>query len=417
MAGYGLPPGPLQAYLSVRDSNQPLGADIQQAQGLMAILAQANQQRRQQALEAALQSGDEGALARVPGGADILAKRAQVQGLLAQVDEAKRQSAFFSPENRAQFTTAGTPSQPAEELPPELAGPPRPAVAGTPGQFDLTRFAQAGAAQGIKGTEPLLNNLAIREQARATMEQNAQLRREQFQRDYDLTRQRSEDQKLSRIDQNQARMDMMRLAASLKQQPQEPMVPVKEPDGRVIYVPRSQSAGREVGGRVTDTNVSRQTQQLGQALEKANLPSTIAVVRQAEQITPELASFVTGPKSLLPDLAVPEPARTARQDVAKLFNITLKDRSGAAVTNQELERLKTEFGKGIIKTPQQLITAIARAKSIVEHHYQGIAASFGPSALEAYNSNLEAIGGTPFNPGAAPAAPASNIDSLLDKYK
>ena len=189
---------------------------------------------------------------------------------------------------------------------------------------------------------------------------------------------------------------------------QEPLVPVKEPDGRVIYVPRSQAAGREVGGRTTDVNINKQVQNLGRDLEKANLPTTIAVIQQAEKVTPELASYVTGPKSLIPDIAVSAEAREARQDVAKLFNITLKDRSGAAVTNQELQRLKTEFGTGVIKTPEQLIDAIKKAKAIVQRHYQAISASYGKPVLDAYNENLESLGGSAFvNPGVSskPRAP------------
>lgn len=181
-------------------------------------------------------------------------------------------------------------------------------------------------------------------------------------------------------------------------QAQEPMVPVKGADGRVTYTPRSQSAGLEVGGRQTDMNLGKTVQQLGRDLEKANLPSTIPVIENAAKITPELAGWLTGEKALLPDRVVPAEVVKARQDLAKLFNITLKDRSGAAVTNQELERLKEEFGKGLLRTPKSLIDAISTARSIVEKHYQNIAATHGPEALKAYNENLEAIGGTPFQP-------------------
>lgn len=175
------------------------------------------------------------------------------------------------------------------------------------------------------------------------------------------------------------------------------LVPVKGADGRVTYAPRSEAVGQEVGSRVTDTNVAKSVQQLGRDLEKANLPQTIAVLEQAAKITPALAEYVTGPQSIIPDRMVPVEARDARQDIAKLFNITLKDRSGAAVTNQELERLKNEFGQGLIKTGAQLITAISRAKQIVNAHYQGIAASYGKPTLDAYNENLESIGGKRLN--------------------
>ena len=139
--------------------------------------------------------------------------------------------------------------------------------------------------------------------------------------------------------------------------------------------------------------IEKQVKDLGAAFEKAKLNETIAVVDQAGKITPEQAKYLTGPMSLLPDISIPKDARDARQDLAKLFNITLKDRSGAAVTNQELQRLKEEFGKGLIKTPDQVITAIGKARSIVESHYQGIAAGYGEKVLSGYNDNLERVGG------------------------
>ncbi len=64
---------------------------------------------------------------------------------------------------------------------------------------------------------------------------------------------------------------------------QEPLVPVKGDDGKVIYVPRSQAAGREVGGRTTDTNIAKTVQQLGRDFEKAGLPNTIAVIENAQR--------------------------------------------------------------------------------------------------------------------------------------
>lgn len=191
-----------------------------------------------------------------------------------------------------------------------------------------------------------------------------------------------------------------------------PLVPIRRADGKIVYAPRSEAVGQEVGGRTTDININRQVQQLGRDFEKAGLPQMIPVVERAMQITPQQAAFITGPGAMLPDRAVPQDVREARQALSKLFNITLKDRSGAAVTYQELERLKTEFGQGLIKTPQQLLTAIRDARGIVESHYTGVGASYGKEALDAYNANLEAIGGAPFRvtgPGArlTPAQPGA----------
>jgi hypothetical protein len=151
------------------------------------------------------------------------------------------------------------------------------------------------------------------------------------------------------------------------------------------------------------------TQKLGAAFEKANLPEMSTVLKQAENavVDDKILEWVNGPKSSVPDMIAPKEVTDARQAVSKLFNITLKDRSGAAVTIPELERLKKEFGSGVFKKPEQLREAITKAKEIVENHYRGIAAGFGKSALDDYNKNMEEIGGTPVlrGGGAVPPPP------------
>jgi hypothetical protein len=151
---------------------------------------------------------------------------------------------------------------------------------------------------------------------------------------------------------------------------------------------------------VQQQTLDKNTQMLGTALEKAGLPVTDAVMKGVEDaLGPDptkakaIASYIAGPNSWKPDLAVDQPVKDARQAVQKLFNITLKDRSGAAVTNQELERLKQEFATGLWKTPEQLINGITKARAIIQNHYAAVASGFGPETLKNYNSNLERMGG------------------------
>ena len=152
--------------------------------------------------------------------------------------------------------------------------------------------------------------------------------------------------------------------------------------------------------------VQKQTQQLGTALERAGLTEGDAVLRGVEdalKAKPDLAEYLSGPKSLLPDMVVDKDIAAGRQAFQKLFNITLKNRSGAAVTNQELDRLKNEFATGAFKTPDQLRAGVDQARKIISDHYRGVAAGFSPAALEQYNQNLRETGGTPLlEQGAAP---------------
>lgn len=145
---------------------------------------------------------------------------------------------------------------------------------------------------------------------------------------------------------------------------------------------------------------NKNVQALGTALERANLPEADAVLRGVEDAlnkTPVLAEYLSGPKSALPDITpgLPAGVREGRQAFQKLFNITLKNRSGAAVTIPEFERLKQEFATGVWKTGDQLKEGVRQARDIVSKHYKSVAAGYGPQALEAYNENLRQSGGTP----------------------
>lgn len=168
-----------------------------------------------------------------------------------------------------------------------------------------------------------------------------------------------------------------------------------------------------------DQDLVKNTVNLQKTLEKANLPEADAVLSNVESSlkkNPEIAEYISGPKSILPDMVVGKDIATGRQDFQKLFNITLKNRSGSAVTNQELDRLKSEFAAGAFKTPAQLKDAVEKVRGIVNRHYQSVAAGFGPDVLKAYNENLRDLGGQVVIEGAkAPGTTA--VDALLEKYK
>ena len=69
-----------------------------------------------------------------------------------------------------------------------------------------------------------------------------------------------------------------------------------------------------------------------------------------------------------PDWAVSTDAQDLRQQITKLFNIDLAERSGAAVTKQELDRLKDEFKSGAWKTDRQLVQGIRKYRELLESY-------------------------------------------------
>ena len=99
------------------------------------------------------------------------------------------------------------------------------------------------------------------------------------------------------------------------------------------------------------------------SVEKSKVASSLSSLKLTEDKMDELLSktgnipgFGTG--AFLPDILVGSTGREVRQLVQTLTNITLKDRSGAAVTTPEFERLKKELGTALGKTDQDLIKGL-----------------------------------------------------------
>ncbi len=206
-------------------------------------------------------------------------------------------------------------------------------------------------------------------------------------------------------------------------------VTIRNPDGEGNILIDAKT-GKKIGDaparpRDEEAVLAKQVTQLSKGLEQAKLPETNAVLENAENIIkkdPKVLKYLTGTGSVPPDWMVSKGAREARQAVEKVFNVELKNRSGAAVTNQELERLKSEYGKGAFKTPDQLQAALAQARQIINTHYRSVAAGFPKEALETYNANLTAIGGKPVidiagteKPAAAAGAPAPYSDAEKER--
>jgi hypothetical protein len=164
---------------------------------------------------------------------------------------------------------------------------------------------------------------------------------------------------------------------------------------------------------------NKQTQNLGTALERAGLNeshATLQAVEDALQKRPDIAEYLSGPKSLFPNAALPNDVVAGRQAFQKLFNITLKNRSGAAVTPPEFERLKQEFATGAFNSPESLKTGVEQARNIISKHYQGIAAGYPPEALQEYNQNLRDTGGTSLlESQSTPTTPANDIETAVKR--
>lgn len=101
-----------------------------------------------------------------------------------------------------------------------------------------------------------------------------------------------------------------------------------------------------------------------------------------------------GDKSLdLPGVSIPgigrvsaydTDARKLRDAASGIFNVELRNRSGAAVTDSELSRLRQEFSDGKFNTESELIDAVKRYKARAQKVLQQQESGFSPDAVKTY---------------------------------
>ncbi len=113
----------------------------------------------------------------------------------------------------------------------------------------------------------------------------------------------------------------------------------------------------------------------------SNVEDLISIIRKDDP-SADIPGF--GATASIPDFAISSEGKELRQRVGTLFNTTLKDRSGAAVTSSELDRLKKEFGQGLIKTDQQLLNAIERFRGVIEAHKLTLAAGYDDDVVDTW---------------------------------
>lgn len=109
--------------------------------------------------------------------------------------------------------------------------------------------------------------------------------------------------------------------------------------------------------------------------------------------------LVAGKEVDLPGVSLPlvgrvattSEARSLKDRIARVFNTELKTRSGAAVTDQELNRLREEFGQGKFNTEAQLIEALKEYKRLAIEAMASHEAGFDPLVLREYSERENAL--------------------------
>lgn len=144
--------------------------------------------------------------------------------------------------------------------------------------------------------------------------------------------------------------------------------------------------------------VDKKTKKLSDTIEKTGLPQVQTTLDKIDEILskPENKKdipgygVVSGTVREIPlvgsivNAASSADATDLRQAIQNLANITLKDRSGAAVTDAEYKRFQQEFANGAFKTEKQLKQTLDRYKTYIEKKKQNLAAGAAPEVIEEY---------------------------------
>lgn len=136
-------------------------------------------------------------------------------------------------------------------------------------------------------------------------------------------------------------------------------------------------------------NINKKVINIQEDFNKFNWNELIFAADEIDKIINESGGNIEGVGVIqgnLPDIFVGEKGKLNKAKIARLFNITLKDRSGAAVTIPELERLKEEFGAGTFKTDKDFINAFNVYKSIVNRIINQQLIGYDPKALNTWKS-------------------------------
>jgi len=97
-------------------------------------------------------------------------------------------------------------------------------------------------------------------------------------------------------------------------------------------------------------------------------------------------------------------ARSLNSLIQKVFNVELKDRSGAAVTTPEMNRIKTEFAAGKFNTEEEMIGALKLYRSLALQAMQNAEAGFRPEIRSEYQARGGKLSGN-YAPKSDPVAP------------
>lgn len=129
-----------------------------------------------------------------------------------------------------------------------------------------------------------------------------------------------------------------------------------------------------------------ETRKLSSQILGSGLQTAWVTMKEIEKAMPPVGQDIPGfgATGFVPMFALSKEGKKLRTAFQNLLNVTLKDRSGAAVTPPEFERLKVELGNFAGATDEDFRNGIRRAKKALEETTKAILAGYPPEAYEKY---------------------------------
>lgn len=137
---------------------------------------------------------------------------------------------------------------------------------------------------------------------------------------------------------------------------------------------------RKFEGELGDRGITSMTQNLGDLFKHME---DIGIIDENDNLIGDIPGF--GATAKAPGSTLTEEGRRMRTIMAKIFNITLKDRSGAAVTIPEFERLKTEFAQGnFVQFDEDFFKAIKALRQATDNEKRSLVAGHPTEAVNEF---------------------------------
>lgn len=187
----------------------------------------------------------------------------------------------------------------------------------------------------------------------------------------------------------------------------------------------SMGGKQDTMARLQERDIEKDVQKLSERMDgKAQFDTSLKILEDNLGFKVDDFDFNTGrargKKVDLPGTSVPgigriafydEKARRIDDTMANIFNTILKDRSGAAVTNQELDRLRNEFSSGRFQTEAEKLQAIKDFKRATNDAWNRAESAFRPVVRETLKGRLSEVE-SKISPQKKKTPTAAEIDNM-----